>query len=380
MAKGKMKGVSCIERNNSIYWYARVDGQKVYCGKGDKGKKLAEAARAKYVAKVYENREMVAGLKVKKTAFKTVMDLSNWYMTLPSVQEKKGYLRKTQASTYLLNFFGNKRINSAEVDDQEHYRKWREAQGAASATIDFEIALLSAMYHEARKYKKICADAVPGQFVIKGDKNPRRLITDEEFDKLEKHADYSFRDVLVCAYESAMRSSEIAGLTAGQVHLSVRHISGNIVDYIDLGMFDTKTGARRTVPVSAGLKEILERRIENLNAEDCVFTDRRGEYTNVRISNKMMHLCKRAGVQYGDNLLNKKGERVGVVFHCLRHTRTTKWVEAGFSDEIIRRATGHKSLEAYQQYIKLDPSVVMRLVGGQKGKTDNSGIKLAQSL
>jgi hypothetical protein len=34
----------------------------------------------------------------------------------------------------------------------------------------------------------------------------------------------------------------------------------------------------------------------------------------------------------------------------------------GFSDEIIRRATGHKSLEAYRNYVKLDPHVVMRLV------------------
>ena len=34
----------------------------------------------------------------------------------------------------------------------------------------------------------------------------------------------------------------------------------------------------------------------------------------------------------------------------------------GFSDEIVRRATGHKSLEAYQRYVKLDPASVMRLV------------------
>jgi integrase len=77
-------------------------------------------------------------------------------------------------------------------------------------------------------------------------------------------------------------------------------------------------------------------------------------------------------------LFNKKGERIGIVFHCFRHTRTTKWVEMGFSDEIIRRATGHKSLEAYRNYVKLDPHAVMRLV--QDSKTDNFGIKAAQSL
>jgi len=237
------------------------------------------------------------------------------------------------------------------------------------------------MYHEARKCKKISADTVPGQFIIKGDRNPRRLITDEELEALVEHADPDFADVLICAYESAMRSSEIADLTAGQVHLNVQHISGAIVSYIDLGIFDTKNGTRRTVPVSARLKEVLERRIDNLEPDGYVFTDDQGKkYTNVRIADKMRCLCKRSDISYGDKLLNQKGERIGIVFHCFRHTRTTIWVEMGYSDEIIRRATGHKSLEAYQQYSKLDPSAVMRLVDGQDLKRHTNGIKSAQSL
>ncbi len=378
--KAKMKGITCIERNGTIYWYARIDGQRAYCGKNEKGKELAYAARGKHEGKQYENREMNAGMKVKKVEFKKIVGLSNWYMTLPTVQEKDGYYRKQAAVSHLLKFFGNKPLHAAEGDDQEHYRKWREGQGAACGTIDFEIAALSAMYHEARKCKKISADMLPGQFIIKGDKNPRRLVTDEEFKTLLQHADADFADVLVCGYESAMRSSEIAGLAAGQVRLNVQHISGVLVDYFDLGIFDTKNGTRRTVPVSAKLKSILEKHLDGLGPEDYVFTDELGKYTNVRISHKMEHLCERAGVQHGDNLLNKKGERVGIVFHCLRHTRITKWVEAGYSDEIIRRATGHKNLEAYQQYIKLDPSAVMRLVDGLQGKRYKNGIKRAQSL
>lgn len=34
----------------------------------------------------------------------------------------------------------------------------------------------------------------------------------------------------------------------------------------------------------------------------------------------------------------------------------------GYSDEIVRRASGHKTLKAYQRYVDLDPGVVMRLV------------------
>lgn len=95
-------------------------------------------------------------------------------------------------------------------------------------------------------------------------------------------------------------------------------------------------------------------------------------------------VCKIAGVLHGDKLLNTDGERIVIVFHCLRHTRVSKWVLAGFSDEIVRRATGHKSLEAYQQYVKLDPWAVMRLVGDHQGtsvsKRHKNAINQVQSL
>ena len=83
--------------------------------------------------------------------------------------------------------------------------------------------------------------------------------------------------------------------------------------------------------------------------------------TNLRC--RILHArCEKAKVLYGDKAVNKKGEKVGLVFHSLRKTRITKWVEMGFSDEIVRRASGHKSLEAYQEYVKLGPQSVMCLV------------------
>jgi len=366
MAK-TMKGVSCRERNGVVYWYAMVDGQRVYCGKDEKGRGIAEAARSKYVAKRYENRDRTAGLKVKKAKFKRIKEIANWYMELPSIQEQKGYIRKVHGVKRLLAYWSDKSIYMAEEDKQERYRKWRRDQGVGDITIDFEIVMLGVMFRAAKRAKKIPADAVPGRFIILNKKNPRRLVTDDEYATLLMVADPDFQDVLMCGYESGMRSSEIAKVTAGQVHLNVSHISGSVVDYIDLGIFDTKNKTQRTVPVSPILKEVLVRRMKGLESDDCVFTDRkRGEHTNDRISRKMGLLCKQVGIPHGDKAVNKRGEKIGIVFHCLRHTRTSLWVEQGFSDEIVRRATGHQSLVAYQQYIKLDPNVVMRLVADPK--------------
>ena len=75
MAKPKMKGVTSISRKGTEYWYARINGERKYCGKGDKGYKIAVAAKAKEIAKQYENREINAGLKVKKVRFKKVKQM-----------------------------------------------------------------------------------------------------------------------------------------------------------------------------------------------------------------------------------------------------------------------------------------------------------------
>jgi hypothetical protein len=41
-----------------------------YCGKGDKGRKIAEAAKAKAATKNYELREVLPGLKTKRVELK----------------------------------------------------------------------------------------------------------------------------------------------------------------------------------------------------------------------------------------------------------------------------------------------------------------------
>ena len=299
MAKST-KGVTSITKKGVEYWYARIDGQRVYCGKGDKGRKMAEAARSKYVVKQYENKEVQAGLRVKKTVFRTVKEMMNWYMQLPSVQNHASYQRKVSACIRLMNFFGDKPIGLVEGDDQEKYRVIRKGQGAMDGTVNLEISYLSAMYHAAIKRKKIPQDAMPGEFVMVKVTNPRRTVTDEEFEAILKHADNDFHDFLVCGYESAMRKNEISNLTAGQVHLNTHHISGEIVDYIDLGIFDTKTGARRTVPVSERLKEVLENRLDGLGPDDYVFTDAGNKFKARSVSYRMNSVCDEAGVVYGD--------------------------------------------------------------------------------
>ena len=70
----KIEGVTSRKRGDAIYWYARVNGEKKYCGKGDQGRETAIAARGKAVADKFERRELNAGLDVKRLKLKTFKD------------------------------------------------------------------------------------------------------------------------------------------------------------------------------------------------------------------------------------------------------------------------------------------------------------------
>ena len=363
-----MKGVTSIERKGTTYWYASIDGQKKYCGKDAEGKELAEAARSKHLAKKYEIRQAGAGIEVKRAAFNKIRDMCNWYMELSTTQKKKSYLRETQALKHLLPYFGKIPVGKLKGSDTVKYRDKRTKQKANDNTVDYELAVLRQIYRLAIKLDEIPPDSIPGQFVMNGEVNPRPIITNEQFELLHKNTTPKKKHILLCAWESAMRSGEISNLRAKNVHLDAfTDMDGEWVSYISLGVFDTKTGAERTVPVSDTLKEMLIRRLEGLQPNERVFLREDGKPFNANsISDRMRTLCKQLDIPYADKLLDEEGYRVGIVFHCLRHTRTSKWVEMGFSDEIVRKATGHKSLEAYRRYVKLNPSSVMRLVKSQK--------------
>jgi integrase len=191
---GSIKGVT--QKNG--YWYARIDGKQVYCGKGDKGFNMAKAARQKWEVEQYENREVNAGLRVKKIHLKNVKELSNWYMTLPSIVKQKSYVRKVIGVKHLVDYFGNKPLSSIRVSEQEKYRQYRSNNGAASGTIDLELTYLSAMYNEAIQDELIPANFKPGKFLREKEKIPRRTITDAEYELLLNHAKVDFLKMFLC--------------------------------------------------------------------------------------------------------------------------------------------------------------------------------------
>lgn len=362
MALKKISGVTSIKSGKHVYWYASLEGRKTYIGKGDEGYERAVAAKSKETARKYELKHSDINLDVKKSAFKTLSDLLDWYIEQPSIMALKSYPQKKVAVKHLKSYFRNRPLKNIAVDDQEMYRQHHFNNGKSHGYLNNHASVLSASYHLAAKRKLISTDLVPGEFIKVEVADPRRIIKDAEYEALLKAADPDYRDVLVCGYETGMRSREIRRLTRSQVHLDIKHFSGKELNYISLGVFDVKNRTERVIPISPVLKPIIKRRIKGLAADDRVCTYHGEPYGSDSIKNFMKSTCKRAGVTYGDKARNLKGYRTGLVFHSLRHSAITRWIRRGYSDEIIRRISGHKDLSSYRKYVHLEAVDLMDVV------------------
>ncbi len=71
---------------------------------------------------------------------------------------------------------------------------------------------------------------------------------------------------------------------------------------------------------------------------------------DVTVTKRLKLVCKKSGVLYGDRALDSKGHKAGISWHSFRVTRVTRWIQKGLSDELIRRASGHQTLESYKRY------------------------------
>jgi integrase len=357
-----MRGVTSVKRGKKTYWFAHVDGKKNYCGEGKDGRDVAIAKKAKEIQNKKITKLTGMGIEVEGSEFGTFKELIDWYMKQPSIKNLKNYPQKEVAVEHLKKYFGDKTLKSISVDDQEQYRMHQLEQGLSDGYVNNHIALMSAAYNLALKRKKIPPTLMLGQFLKVEHNNPRRMVEDDEYQALLKVADPDFADVLICGYETGMRAREIRRLTRSQAHLGIKHISGNVMNYFYLGVFDTKNKTERIVPISDTLLPVVKRRLEGLKDEQQIFTYDGQPYTKAKIKNLLRATCKKADVVYGDKPKDAKGNRLGIVFHCFRHTRISLWVKAGYSDQHIRMASGHKDMESYRRYVHLEAADVMNLV------------------
>jgi integrase len=131
----------------------------------------------------------------------------------------------------------------------------------SKATINRELACLKKMLTYAVGEKWLNANPLKGYKLFQERPNKVRVVSNKEFQSVYDSASEFLKPILVTAYNTGMRRSEILKLRWDNVNLSE--------DYITIE--DSKNGESRHIPVNKHLKETLKS-VKSYSAGDYVFS------------------------------------------------------------------------------------------------------------
>jgi integrase len=307
-------------------------------------KRLAETVLRKRKVEIAEGKY----LDRQRPITTTFDELAEAYFAYAVHQQRKRSWPRDRTSIRALSpYFGGKRLTEITPALVEKYRAWRRetisrrGQPLTPASVNRELACLKRMFNVARKRIIVLKGGVPREnpvtsVSLERENNTRdRVLSREEFDHFMAAAPRHLRPILLTAYYTGMRKSEILKLTWDRVDLRA--------GVIRLRPEDTKTKEGRIIPLTKELSETLKNATIYLDQAEgrvpYVFTYAGKGIGSVRRA--FDTTCRAAGI-------------TDTVFHDLRHTFVTNMRRAGVDYFRIMAITGHKTMLAFKRYHTID--------------------------
>ena len=242
----------------------------------------------------------------------------------------------------LTEHLGQYSLASLSAEQVARFRDDRLGEGKSRNTVRLELAMLGHLYTIAIKEWGMGLVANPVSNIRRPVPPPgrdRRLRGDEEERLLracEAHSNPMLAWIVKLALYTGMRHGEIVSLQRGQVNLKRRSIH----------LTDAKNHSSRTVPLTnkaiGVLREAMNHAIRPMDTELIFFGEPgRDGVRRPYSTNRVWRLALgRAGIE-------------NLRFHDLRHEATSRFVEAGLSDQEVSSITGHKSMQMLRRYTHL---------------------------
>lgn len=218
------------------------------------------------------------------------------------------------------------RIDVAEIDDYIQNR----TKEVSTVTVNRELATLRRLLHIAKEWKLI--PAVPKIRRLKGERQRDFVLTPAgEIDYLSL-APQPLKDAAILMLDTG----EVVRLTWEDIQLEP--VGSAAFGYLRVREGKSKN-AKRTVPITAGVRLMLEARVRECDCEPgaSVFGIERGT------SFDHLHAKVRP--------LMKKQDATDFVLHSLRHTMLTQLGATGVDSFTIKKTAGHSSVTTSEKYI-----------------------------
>jgi integrase len=270
----------------------------------------------------------------------TFWDAVQLYVNDSRFKELSYKTRYEAKLAHLVKFFGkSKPVKEIWVSDLKLFRTHRTSEGVKNATINREMAALSAIYGVLIEHQIV--DSNPCRSVKRlSEKDSERqvYISWEDIQRINSECRSWFQDILIVAYLTGMRRSEILKLQWKHINLRTRIISFHATE--------TKESAPKRIPIHKDLMPIFERigRVRSLQ-DDVVWKINNRPVGYHSLSDPWKTALKR--LQWPDPKPR---------FHDLRHTWKTNARRSGIDSEVRETVLGHagRKLNVSERYGFID--------------------------
>lgn len=322
-----------LYKRGDVWWYKFTwRGQSIRESTKQSNKRTAEqieSARKTQLAKAE------VGIK-DRTPAPTLAEYATKNF-LPHVTARKSKKPKTvifyrNSVKNLLTFekLAGARMDAVDVPLIDQFITRRRAAGAQVSTINRELATLRRMFNLVPELRPDLSIALPKVKLQDGENRRERVVSPDEEELYLKAAGPLLRDVALILFDCGLRPEEAHSLKWPYIR------NGNVENY------EGKTPrARRSVPATARVMEMLERRFASADSE-WIFP----------APSKSGHIDK-SSIQKQHAAALKASKVEPFVIYSLRHTCLTRWAESGMNPYELMRRAGHADLETTMRYVHM---------------------------
>jgi integrase len=262
-------------------------------------------------------------------------ELCSWYRGLPEVKAKKTYKKELSSILNLKRLLGAAtKLKELTAGRIEGYQRNRLAEPSPRhpgemvrpATVNREIACLKTMMSRAVHHKKLNENSIAAVRRLPENNVRMRILNVEEFERLFQVCPQHVKPIVMLAFYTGMRKSEIVELEWHEVDLNK--------GFIRLMRKRTKTEAPRSIPLHPRVRSMLERLPRGIHTDRVFlkdgrpFDDFKKAYTAA---------CKKALIE-------------DFTFHDLRHCALNNLRLAGNDYFKIMAISGHKTMSVFKRY------------------------------
>jgi integrase len=232
---------------------------------------------------------------------------------------------------HLLPAFGQVRAAEFGTAHRKRYIQSRRKEGASSATINRELAVVKRAFYLAWECDPPRVMRMPHIPMLEEHNIRTGFLEYDAYLRLRDELPEEIRPLFVVGYHTGARIGELKTLRWDQVDL--------LANRIRLEPGTTKNGEGRSLPIYGEMREWLRigKEIRDSQFSDCPYVFHRASKPVKNFRKSWELACERAGVS-------------GLLFHDLRRTAVRNMVRAGIPEKIAMQISGHKTRSVFDRY------------------------------